>query len=228
MNYPLIMAHAGGDVCAKENSVEAIEISNKHKPDIIELDVRKSKDGVLYCYHGYGFLFFNFLTSFFLRFRKFNIIKRKKRIFTLKEVLSATNYNPILYFDIKESNISSKDIENVLNGFVFNEIYIASFKLGYLIDFKRKAEINFKYAYQLPVFFINRFLNKYKNNINMIKVWRWDIHKVPDIRRKGYEVKLFSKLYSFKKFISDSIKIKSFYICHGDVVKMKEIINSLK
>jgi glycerophosphoryl diester phosphodiesterase len=50
---PLIMAHKGGTAYGRENSLQAIRRSIEIMPDIIvEVDVRKSRDGVLYCHHG--------------------------------------------------------------------------------------------------------------------------------------------------------------------------------
>jgi len=49
---PLILTHRGGDCFATENSVEAVQQSLRYKPGIIELDVRKNSDGILYCFQG--------------------------------------------------------------------------------------------------------------------------------------------------------------------------------
>ena len=46
------MAHRAGDCFAEENSFAALESSLKTGVELIEFDVRKSTDGVLFCYHG--------------------------------------------------------------------------------------------------------------------------------------------------------------------------------
>ena len=50
-NYtkPLVLFHARNKY-TKPNSKEAVLRALKFNPDIIELDIRKSRDDVLYCY----------------------------------------------------------------------------------------------------------------------------------------------------------------------------------
>jgi glycerophosphoryl diester phosphodiesterase len=53
---PLIVAHRGGVIAANapENSLGAIQLAALHGYDMVELDVRESKDGVLVLFHGLG------------------------------------------------------------------------------------------------------------------------------------------------------------------------------
>jgi glycerophosphoryl diester phosphodiesterase len=50
-NDPWIVAHRGGHQYAPENSLAAIEEAIQHKADIVELDVRRSRDGVFFLMH---------------------------------------------------------------------------------------------------------------------------------------------------------------------------------
>lgn len=50
-DQPWIVAHRGGHQYAPENSLEAIEEAIQHKADIVELDVRRSRDGVFFLMH---------------------------------------------------------------------------------------------------------------------------------------------------------------------------------
>jgi len=50
---PLVMAHAGGRAHGRENTASTVQEALRHSPGIIELDLRRSNDGQLYCYHGF-------------------------------------------------------------------------------------------------------------------------------------------------------------------------------
>jgi hypothetical protein len=53
---PLLVAHRGGVVAANapENSLGAIQLAALHGYDMVELDVRETKDGTLVLFHGLG------------------------------------------------------------------------------------------------------------------------------------------------------------------------------
>jgi glycerophosphoryl diester phosphodiesterase len=53
---PLIVAHRGGVIAANapENSLAAIQLAALHGYDMVELDVRETKDGTLVLFHGLG------------------------------------------------------------------------------------------------------------------------------------------------------------------------------
>jgi glycerophosphoryl diester phosphodiesterase len=51
MNIPLVIAHRGDASDALENSLEAIHRALSYPVDMIELDIRKSRDNVLYVMH---------------------------------------------------------------------------------------------------------------------------------------------------------------------------------
>jgi glycerophosphoryl diester phosphodiesterase len=51
MSIPLVIAHRGDSSIALENSLEAIHRALSYPADMIELDIRKSRDNVLYVMH---------------------------------------------------------------------------------------------------------------------------------------------------------------------------------
>ena len=53
---PLMIAHRGGVIApdAPENSARAIELAAQQGYDMVELDVRRARDGVPVLFHGYG------------------------------------------------------------------------------------------------------------------------------------------------------------------------------
>jgi glycerophosphoryl diester phosphodiesterase len=51
MNFPLVIAHRGDPSAAPENSKEAIHRALSYPADMIEVDIRKSRDNMLYVMH---------------------------------------------------------------------------------------------------------------------------------------------------------------------------------
>ena len=209
--HPLIMAHGymKKDGQVLDNHIQIIEICNNLRPEIIELDLRKTKDNIIFCHHGkipWGILKANFMKNKTLK----EIKNQNQNIFTLQEILNKINYKPLLYLDIKDNSIKAKDLDNIIGNFNFKEIYIANYSKKDLLKFKDKATYDYKYAYQIPLFFLRVFLRKYSpRDINMIKVWRWNKHLIKKIQDRGFIVKLSTRFYSHKKFLSDSLKFKN-------------------
>src|SRR4051812_19404721 len=91
----------------KENSKEICMISTqKDYVGIIELDIRKSKDGVLYCYHGTPLQYHISLKAQ----RLLKELKENYKINTLKEILDVIPKEKIVFLDLKDKNINRKDI----------------------------------------------------------------------------------------------------------------------
>ncbi|MFC1690694.1 glycerophosphodiester phosphodiesterase [Nanoarchaeota archaeon] len=127
---PLILAHKGGDCFGVENSIEAIKESLKHKPDIIEIDLRKSTDDVIFCYHGNTFEYL--LAKYFFK-KPLNKLKQKyPTVATLKEIAELVQDKSILFLDIKDKSITKKEIQNILKDIKTKEVYFASQNLNYL------------------------------------------------------------------------------------------------
>ncbi len=129
-NKPLIMAHRGGDIFGPENSLKAVTESLKYNPDIIEIDVKKSKDNIIFCYHGntlkYLFprLFFN---------KDFAEIKKSyKNIATLTEVANFIQNKSILFIHINDYSITANDLQNALKDINYKEIWVASMNFDYI------------------------------------------------------------------------------------------------
>ena len=97
----IVLAHMGyfDKECRKtyrENSEEVCRVATtKDYIGIIELDVRKSRDGVLYCYHGTLLQYlFGFIFS-----QKFSDIKKKYGVDSLKEILEVITEDKTVFLD---------------------------------------------------------------------------------------------------------------------------------
>ena len=123
-HFPLLMAHRGG--LGPENSLQAIK-SSTHC-DIVELDIRKSQEGILYCYHG-NLVEFLFPRLFF--YQPFSKLKQKyPTLITLQEAAKAIN-DRILFLDIKDTTIAIEELQQVLPANV-TSVYLACQNTNYL------------------------------------------------------------------------------------------------
>ena len=212
------MAHLGRNGHGRENSVEAILDVNRYKPDIIELDVRKSADGVVFGFH--GSLPFGFLFAYFLRFFKFRTFKKYFQLDTLSELLAAVKGNPIIYLDIKQRNISPQDFQNVLKNFPQYEIWFAPYSLSYLQELKSFFGKRYKYAYNFGFFQFDKCLEQAKKiGIDSFQIFFWQLN--PEILRKikesGLDYALSLFLLSKKRYFELLQKCHSLWICCDDL-----------
>lgn len=124
----IVLAHKGffnkgAEKTYRENSKEVCRISSgKDYVSIIELDVRKSRDEILYCYHG------SFIEYYFsLRIsRNFADIKKKYGVDSLAEILQVITEDKILLLDIKDKSITKADILGALEGKKFKEVVLGN------------------------------------------------------------------------------------------------------
>lgn len=156
----------------KENSRELCRVSSqKDYIDLIELDVRKSKDGILYCYHGTFVQFF-----FLLKFQQsFSVLKKKYNVDSLSEVLEVIPQDKLVVLDLQDKSITKADILNAMGGRKFKEVILGSPSISYLERFNNMPEMFSKFMNR------NLFANFY------------DLRK---LRAKNY--KYFEVLFPFQ------------------------------
>ncbi|MFA6257166.1 MAG: hypothetical protein WCT29_02695 [Candidatus Paceibacterota bacterium] len=121
----------------RENSVEVCKIaSTKDYIKAIEVDVRKSSDGILYCYHG------NFWQYIFLLKipQTFTTLQKKYHVATLKDILSVISSDKIIALDIKDTKITKADILNAFAGKKFKEVVIINKSTAYLERFDNMSK----------------------------------------------------------------------------------------
>lgn len=214
MNRPIVSAHAGGKAHGKPNSVDAILATSHHKPDMIELDLRKSRDGVLYCHHGIIPL------AEFWRLFSFKTIKKLLKVDTFQDVLKAIDSDKILYIDIKQRNINAKDIKQAFEPFHFKTIWIAAFSLKYLDRVKKGLGDKFKYVYNFGFFLFNHSLKRAKEigiDMHQIFFWQCTDEHLKKIKAAGLDYTLNSYPLSRMKYERLAKKINSYYIYYGNL-----------
>lgn len=128
LNGKIVLAHCGfyDAECKnqyRENSAEVCKVSASRKEiDIIELDLRKSKDGVLYCYHGTLPQY-----HFSLRFpMRFSTLQRKYQVGRFIDILDVITRDKTVFLDIKDKNVTREDLENAFKGRHFKEVILGN------------------------------------------------------------------------------------------------------
>ena len=170
----IVLAHKGFfyKECEKtyrENSVEVCKVSTqKEYIKIIELDVRKSKDGILYCYHGTFFEYY-----FLLKIsQKFSALKKKYGVNSLQEILEVITEDKSICLDLKSSSITREDIINVLKGKKFKEVILGDTEAS--------------------VSFMDRFSNMPENFVKIMNghifATFFDLQKLQDKNYKYFQV----------------------------------------
>lgn len=174
----------------RENSKEVCEVATtKDYIGIIELDVRKSKDGILYCYHGTLLQYwFGFIFS-----QKFSDIKNKYNANSLEEILEVITENKTVFLDLKSTSITREDILNVLTGKKFKEIILGNtglFSVSFLQRFDNMPS-QFVKAMNGNIFcnFYNLKKLKNKNYKYFEVVFPFQINKklVENVKKNGLE-----------------------------------------
>lgn len=139
----IVLAHMGyfNKECRetyKENSKDVCKVTTtKDYIGIIELDVRKSKDGILYCYHGT-------LLQYWFGLRdsaRFSDIKNKYGIDSLEEILEVITQDKTIFLDLKNKSITRDDILNTLKGKKFKEIILGNTGLASVSFLQRFSDM---------------------------------------------------------------------------------------
>lgn len=167
----------------RENSKQVCQISSlKDYITIIELDLRKSKDGTLYCYHG-NFIEYNVIFKFP---RNFNIIKGKYNVNTLAEILEVITRDKILLLDLKDKSITKADILNALQGKKFKEVILGNTSIS--------------------ISFLNRFSNMPEG---FVKIMNGNIfsnfYNLQKLKRRGYKYVEVVFPFQVRKRIIDKV-----------------------
>ena len=219
---PYLLAHRGGDCFGPENSQQAIEASLKYKMDIIEIDVRESSDGILFCYHG------NVSEFLFARFyfkKPYKLLKEKySSLLTLSEALALIQDKAILFIDVKDNNINpSKLITQIKQG-KSNQVYIASQSLDFL---KKMGSLpkTWRKVCNGGILFLKLKLHELlASDIDIIELWWWDYSKKNRVLLKSHDIStaLARWLFPRKKYITTCFSTESHWVSDYDIPKLKE------
>lgn len=208
--FPLLMAH-GGAVNGTENTLQAIADSLDRGVDIIEIDIRKSSDGVLFCYHGnvIEYIFHNFFFNM-----PFAQLKRRYHSPpTLSKVADLVDNRAILFLDIKDQHITAQDLRTALSHHQSAQIYVAKNSLRYFEQLFGLPDA-WVTVYNVGMLFPRRSLHRIKKaGLSIVEVFRWNYHAAATrLRQIGVHPAVSRWLFTkraYKKFCSDH---KTFWV----------------
>lgn len=131
-----IMAHRAGSRL-RPNSREAVQDVLALKPDIIELDVRLSKDNIPVCYHGNLLETFGFYSS--TNYRSAQELSQRG-IPMLSELANIIRGKVDVFLDIKDYRIQRNQIFESFDNVMPNILHIGARNLDYFRRFGDKPE----------------------------------------------------------------------------------------
>jgi hypothetical protein len=182
---PLVMAHGGGLGHGRENSVEAIREALKYNPDIVEIDIRKSRDGILYLHH--GSIPFGVFAAQFFGFLKFDWIQRfVGKLDNLQAGIEAVPSSVDVYLDLKSTNITSADLKSLISG--KRNIWVTAYSVPQLSELRSGLGEDFVYVLNRPLVWVRvREILKLVGLVDMVQIgrWQWSHVVISDIESKG-------------------------------------------
>lgn len=152
---PRVIAHRGGKAHGRENDVETIQRTLAYKPDIVEVDVRKSRDGVLYCYHG-SIPFGITAAQFFYHFNFYWIQRLAGKRDTLGAVLRVIPEDTIALLDLKDKHISAQDLLPFIGE--RENVWIETTSERHMQLLRQEFEEDVEYVLTSPLFFVRHML----------------------------------------------------------------------
>jgi len=141
MNRPLIIAHRGDSSRALENSLEAFRLALSIPVDMIEFDVRKSRDNVLYVMHDERTgktcdIDIDIEMSLGTDIEKVKL-RNGELIPTLTDVLTLVNGKVCLNIEVKSNGAGALTAAHIAGLGYKGELLISSFKEHEVLDVKR-------------------------------------------------------------------------------------------
>ena len=218
-----IMAHRAGSK-ERPNSREAVEQVLKLKPNIIELDVRLSKDDQLVCYHG------NLLENLGLysstRHKTADQLS-EKGIHRLSSLLPIINRSCDVFLDIKDYSISPRQIFGAFEGLKWKTAYIGARNPKYFEKFSSKPE-NFNFC-RVHGFWIERELQKLKKlGVDIVDLLPWMMteKRISKIHDLGMNFSLASP-FEPRIYLKKAVDLGSKWISVYDVLFYRRLLASL-
>lgn len=199
-----------------ENTILWIKESLKKNFDIIEVDVRKSKDGFLYCYHWNlrEILFYKRL----LKTRNLEYLKKQKNVILLEDVFEIVWNKASIFIDIKEYDILNTDLEKIIKKYTTKKIYISSFNVKKLIEISKlkikNNNINTVYYSVKPL-----SIRKKYETFDIVQLHHWNINR--KIIEKNIKIAINPFFLSKRKYTKTIKKLKwKLEYIHTDMIKL--------
>lgn len=125
---PLIISHRGGSLLVKENTISAYKKSIELKVDLVETDVRMTKDGFIVCFHDKTLDRIAGVKDELKNLTLKELKKINSDIPTLEELLDFCNSKVSVIIEVKEKGFEEKLIEIIERKNAIKEIIVISFE----------------------------------------------------------------------------------------------------
>lgn len=198
-NLPLTMAHSSGWLQGRENSIEGLQAALSFNADIIEIDVRKSRDGVLYCHH--GLIPFGVFAAQFFRFINFKTIKQLVgERETLADMLAIIPEHVDIYLDVKSRRISAEDLKPHVS--IKNTVWVSAYRIWQLKKLRKGLGEDFIYAYNRPFILKTTDIPRLVGVADIVHLlkWQWKQKTIDEIESKGIACRLAHWFLTFKEY----------------------------
>ena len=126
MKEKLIIAHRGDTSSAVENTIESFQDAVRKGADMIEFDVRRTRDGVFIAHHGQAIRRKLIKRTSWEEIEKINR-RRRVAVLKLEEILKIAKGKIKLDIEIKEIGYEKEILEMVLQYLDYQDFIITSF-----------------------------------------------------------------------------------------------------
>ncbi len=213
MNMVQIMAHRAGSK-AKPNTVEAVKEVLALKPDIIELDVRLSKDKVPVCYHGNILETLGFYSS--TNFHNASVLQQRG-ISTLPQLANIIQGKVDVFLDIKDYRITRNHIFDSFNEVMPSTLHIGARNLDYFKRFGEKPE-NVLFCRNFGFRFMPQLTDCKRRHVDVVEVAPGLANKktVSRIHEAGFDFAI-SPFMQMRPLISSAVSLGARWVNVYDV-----------
>jgi len=230
---PLVVAHKGGDYFGKENSIASIIKSIDAGVDAVEVDLRRSIDGILFCYHGN--ILETLWPSFFFNKTFAELRTKYKDLSSLEEVAKAVSNKVALLIEVKDYSIPVSEIEATIKKFKISEVYLLAIRFTYHSR-ENKLPERWKRVLNARMFFpwipLSKIL-KIKANVVELVPWNYTEGNISKLRHHNIDAALinlsiiFGFNKSIKKYAKLAFKFKAHYVSAYDLPELIDEVDKL-
>lgn len=187
--------------------------------EIVEIDLRKSKDGVLFGYHGtipWGHIH----AQLFLHHKSFSEIKEKiQTVVTLADLLKVIPANVIISLDIKQKTITGEDVQEVIATYSDREFIIRTLTLYKAKKMRKIVGEKQLYASGIPLLFPSLTFRRAVGVVDILPLFFWQCSRrlLQKLERAGmmYCIERWFTTLEYRSYLSS--------VCHPVWIYSREV-----
>jgi hypothetical protein len=188
-------------------------------PDMVELDIRKSADGIIFCHHGsvpFGALY---AQTVFGRSSFQSVLQRFPEIKTVDKMLSIIPDSVMIMLDVKQKNITPEDTAKIVNDYPRKQFWINAPTLRRLKSVRRKIGNKCLYTTGYPLLFHFTSYRKIVGWVDVVPLFFWQTNPwfLNKLKSVGVDYSIARWFISQKQREEIGHKIDSAWIYYRDV-----------